>query len=272
MRFLMLVKSDANAEAGVMPDQKLLSEMGAYNEELVKAGAMLAGEGLQASSKGARVRIAGKKTTVTDGPFAEGKELVAGYWVIQAKSKAEAVDWAKRVPFQDGEIEVRQLFELEDFPTDPAEKPDGWRDHEEQFREAAPPARKPGTTRFLLMLKADKNTEAGMPPNEKVLAAMGGLIEEMAKAGVLLAGEGLQPTSKGARVQFAKGKRTVVDGPFTEAKELIAGYSLIQVPSKAEAIEWARRGLAIHVEGTGIDQGQSEIRQVFELEDFPASA
>jgi hypothetical protein len=271
MRFIMLVKSDANAEAGVMPDAKLLSEMGAYNEKLSKAGLMLAGDGLQASSKGARVRISGKQAVVTDGPFTEGKELVAGFWVIQAKSKAEVVDWARRVPFQDGEIEIRQLFETDDFPVDPAEKPDGWREQEDRFREAAAPARKPGTTRYMLLLKADKNTEAGMPPNEKLLAEMGGLVEEMAKAGALLAGEGLQPSSKGARVRFAGGKTTVTDGPFTEAKELVAGYAVVQVASKAEAVEWARRMLAIHVEGTGIDHGQTEIRQLFELEDFPSA-
>ena len=115
MRFMMLVKADKNSEAGVMPDEKILAEMGKYNEQLIKAGVMLAGEGLQASSKGARIRFSGGKPTVTDGPFAETKELVAGYWMIQVTSKQEAVDWAKKVPFQDGEIEVRQVFELEDF-------------------------------------------------------------------------------------------------------------------------------------------------------------
>jgi hypothetical protein len=115
MRFMMLVKADRNSEAGVMPDEKLLAEMGKYNEQLVKAGVMLAGDGLQPSSKGARVRFSGGKPTATDGPFAETKELVAGYWMIQVKSKQEAVEWAKRVPFDDGEIEIRQVFELEDF-------------------------------------------------------------------------------------------------------------------------------------------------------------
>jgi hypothetical protein len=115
MRFMMLVKADKNSEAGVLPDEKILSEMGKYNEEMVKAGVMLAGEGLQASSKGARVRFSGGKPTVTDGPFTEAKELVAGFWLIQVKSKEEAIEWAKRVPFDEGEIEIRQVFELEDF-------------------------------------------------------------------------------------------------------------------------------------------------------------
>jgi hypothetical protein len=115
MRFMMLVKADKNSEAGILPDEKMLAEMGKYNEQLIKAGILLAGDGLQASSKGARVRFLGGKPTVTDGPFVETKELVAGYWMIQVKSKQEAVEWAKRVPFDDGEIEIRQVFELEDF-------------------------------------------------------------------------------------------------------------------------------------------------------------
>src|SRR5213594_2715457 len=104
MRFMILVKANKDSEAGVLPDEKILSEMGAYNEKLIKAGALLAAEGLQASSKGARVRYANGKVKVTDGPFAETKELVAGYWLIQAKSMDEAVQWARRVPFKEGEV------------------------------------------------------------------------------------------------------------------------------------------------------------------------
>jgi len=115
MRFMVLVKADKNSEAGVLPDQKLLADMGKYNEELVKAGVMLAGEGLQASSKGARVRFDGKKRTVIDGPFAESKELVAGFWLWKVKSKAEAIEWLKRAPFDKTEVEIRQVFEAEDF-------------------------------------------------------------------------------------------------------------------------------------------------------------
>jgi hypothetical protein len=115
MRFMMFVKASKESEAGIMPDEKGLADMAKYNEEMVKAGVMLSGDGLQASSKGARVRFAGGKPTVIDGPFTEAKELVAGYWLIQVKSKQEAIEWAKRVPFVDGEIEIRQVFELEDF-------------------------------------------------------------------------------------------------------------------------------------------------------------
>jgi len=119
MRFMVIVKADKNSEAGVLPDQKLLAEMGKYNEELAKAGVMLAGEGLQPSSKGARVRFSGSKRTVIDGPFSETKELIAGFWLIQAKSKAEAIEWVKRAPNPspgtESEIEIRQVFEAEDF-------------------------------------------------------------------------------------------------------------------------------------------------------------
>ena len=120
MRFLMIVKASKESEAGVMPTETLLAEMAKYNEALVKAGVMLDGTGLKPSSKGARIQYSGNRRTVVDGPFAETKELVAGFWVIQVKSKEEAIEWAKRVPFEDGEVEVRPFFELEDFAPGPA--------------------------------------------------------------------------------------------------------------------------------------------------------
>src|SRR5687768_10673122 len=115
MRFMVIVKANKDSEAGVMPSQEILTAMGKYNEELAKAGAMLAGEGLHPSSKGARVRFSGGKRTVIDGPFAETKELVAGFWLIQVKSMDEAIEWVKRAPFEEGEVEIRQVFETEDF-------------------------------------------------------------------------------------------------------------------------------------------------------------
>jgi hypothetical protein len=115
MRFMVLVKADKNSEAGVLPSTELLAEMGKFNEELVKAGVLLAAEGLQASSKGARVKFSGGKRTVIDGPFAESKELIAGFWIWQVKSKEEAIEWLKRAPFEDTEVEIRQVFETEDF-------------------------------------------------------------------------------------------------------------------------------------------------------------
>ena len=124
MRFMVLVKASADSEAGVLPGEELLTEMGRYNEELVKAGVMVAGEGLHASSKGARVRFSGSERTVVDGPFAETKELIAGFWIFQVNSLEEAIEWVKRapnpMPGTESEIEIRQIFEAEDFaPSDP---------------------------------------------------------------------------------------------------------------------------------------------------------
>ena len=118
MRFMVMVKATKESEAGVLPDPKLVAEMGKFNEDLVKAGVMLAGEGLQPSSKGARVRFSGKDRTVIDGPFAEAKELIAGFWLWQVRSLEEAIEWVKRCPSPmpgDSEIEIRQVFEMEDF-------------------------------------------------------------------------------------------------------------------------------------------------------------
>jgi hypothetical protein len=133
MRFMVLVRADKSTEAGILPSEKLLGEMMKFNEELVKAGVMLAGEGLQPSSKGARVRFSGNKRTVIDGPFSETKELIAGYWIWQVKSKEEAIEWVKRCPqptLGESEIEIRQLFEADDFG--PALAPE-LRDAEKRF-------------------------------------------------------------------------------------------------------------------------------------------
>jgi hypothetical protein len=268
MRFMMLVKASKDSEAGVAPDEKLLSEMGKFNEQLAEAGVLLAAEGLQASSKGARVRCSKGSLTVTEGPFREATQLVAGFWLIQVTSRAEAEEWARRVPFQEGEVEVRQLFEIEDFPVDAAETTEGWREKELELRDAPPPPRKPGTIRFLGLLKADADTEAGVLPDEKLLTAMGAFIEEGAKSGVFLAGEGLQQSSKGFRVRFSGSKRTVVDGPFAETKELIAGYAIIQVKSKEEAIEWTRRFVQVDAPGRLGGNSECEIRPILEPEDL----
>ena len=141
MRFMILVKADKTTEAGVLPDEKMLTEMGKFNDELVKAGVMLAGEGLQPSSKGARVKFSGEKRSVIDGPFTEAKELIAGYWLWQVKSKEEAIEWVKRCPNPTGaesEIEIRQVFEEEDFGELVAKVPEVF-EAERKFRERAKP-------------------------------------------------------------------------------------------------------------------------------------
>ena len=138
MRFMMIVKANAESEAGVMPDEKDFAAMGQFNEEMVEAGVMLAGEGLHPSSRGFRVRFSAGAPKVIDGPFAETGELIAGFWLIQVASKEEALAWAQRVPFDEGEIEVRQVFEADDFG--PALTPD-LREAEERLRERVATAR-----------------------------------------------------------------------------------------------------------------------------------
>ena len=144
MRFMILVKATKDSEAGVMPNQQLLTEMGKFNEELVKAGVMLAGEGLHPSSKAARVRFSGSKRTVIDGPFAETKELIAGFWLWQVKSKEEAIEWVKRCPNphnEETEVEIRQIFEAEDFG---AEFTPELREQEKRLREKSAALAKKG--------------------------------------------------------------------------------------------------------------------------------
>jgi hypothetical protein len=295
MRFIMMVKSDPSSEAEALPDQALLAKMTTFNEKMVNAGVMKGGEGLRASAAGARVRFGGKgnRTTAVDGPFAEARELVGGFWQVETASLEEAISWARESPFEGGEVEIRQLYELSDFPADPSEKADGWREQERAFREGgappaantgagpdassdavpAAPARQPGTKRFMLMLKSDRLTESGALPTPKALAEMGALMTELATSGAFLGGEGLKPSSKGAKVRFSGAKRTVIDGPFTEAKEMIAGYLIIQVPSKEDAVALAKRWLKIHVETAAepIDASEIEIRQLQEMEDYAPS-
>jgi hypothetical protein len=143
MRFMMLVKANKDSEAGALPSKELVAAMGQFNEEMAKAGVLLAGEGLHASSKGARVKFSGKKRTVTGGPFTPTNELLAGFWLIQVKSKQEAIDWASRIPFTDGEeVELRQVFEASDFPAEILPPEDAAREQalrDELQRKAAKP-------------------------------------------------------------------------------------------------------------------------------------
>jgi len=278
MRFMMLIKSDANTEAGGMPDAAIFEAMGKYNDDLVKAGVLLAGEGLHPSSKGLRLRVKNGEFTVKEGPFGNPEEIIAGYWVIQVKSKQEAIEWASRVPIEAsaskrGEIEVRQVYELSDFPVDDNES--GWREREADLRtelESKPPTSQPGAaakTQYVMWVNADEFSEAGTLPTQEGLTKMGALMDEIARGGNLLAGEGLQPTSKGARVRFENGKRTVIDGPFTESKELVAGYCVVTADSLDQVVGWAKRMLLLDAEVRG-GASAGEVRRVFGEADFPA--
>jgi hypothetical protein len=282
MRFMILRKADKDTEAGARPSAQLMAAMGKYLGELQKAGALLGAEGLRPSAQGSRVRLAAGKLIVTDGPFTGDKGLLAGFTSIEVKSREEALAWVERWPALDGdgqvELELRRLYEMSDFPVDPAEQAGGWREQEQSFRDAteapgappAPPPRLPGTTRFLVMLRSDRTSESGAMPSEKVLAEMGALMNELAESGALLGGEGLKPSAQGARIKLGRGKHTITDGPFAETKELIAGYTLIQVRTKSEAIDFAQRWLKVHAEGLGVDESEIELRPLYEPEDFAA--
>ena len=283
MRFMLLIKSDEQTEAAARPTQALMEAMVRYNDDLVNAGVLLVAEGLHSTSQGALIKFSDGKPAVTDGPFAEAKEIVAGFWIIRAQSKQAAIEWAKRIPIEarefggrrggDGQVEVRQIFELEDFPVN--ENESGWREAEARFRAASgadsASATPDGETassprQFIVFRMADRNSEAGIMPSEELLAAMGAYNDELIQAGVMLAGEGLQPSSKGARVYYSMGRRTVVDGPFVEGKDLIAGFTMIRAGSKQEALEWARRWPAIGLES----EVELQLRQVFSPNEFGA--
>jgi hypothetical protein len=262
MRFMVLVKGNADSENGKLPSEAELSAMGVFNQELIDAGMMLAGEGLKPSKDATRVLYKNGKTSFVDGPFSEAKEVIAGYWMLKAKSKADVIDWLQRAPCFDGggELEVREVYEEEDFGGDPNASP-------------PPPApAKPNSKRYLTMLFADAKTETELTPtagNQELLEKMGGLMGEIAAQGALIGGDGLKPSSKGAKILFNGKNRRVVDGPFAEAKELIAGVSTVRATSKEEALEWARRMLVIHCEGVGVSEGQVEVRPIMESSDFP---
>jgi hypothetical protein len=260
---MMMVKSNGQSEAGVLPTEAELSQMGKYNDELIAAKVMLAGEGLQASSKATRVRINGSKTQLIDGPFSETKELLAGYWLIQTKTRQEAIEWAKKVPFEEGEVEVRQIYELADF---------GIEIPESVSNAPATPPRKAGTKRYMVLIKGDAKTEAGTMPGEgeTLFEEMGTLMNDYTQKGAVLAGDGLWPTSKCFKIRYDGKQRSVVDGPFTESKEIIAGFTVAQFATKEEAVEFARQQLAIHCKWSTLP-GEIEVREIFEIEDFPVS-
>ena len=243
MRFMIFRKADAATEAGLLPSRDLLKAMTAYNESLARAGVLLAGEGLKPSSEGVRYHYAGGEAALTDGPFTETKELVAGFTTIQARSLDEAVAWARRWPAEDGDVtlEVRQVYEP--IPSFGAPEPDGRR-------------------QFVSILTHDEAAQGDVMPGEAEIEAMGRLIADAAQAGVLLETGGLLPSCVGARVAFSDGVPTVTDGPFTDSKKVIAGYAIYQAASIGELRPWFERF------GACIEAGTSEVRPRYEAADF----
>jgi hypothetical protein len=238
MRFMVMHKMTQEMERGLPPDRATIDGVRALIAESVERKIFLGGEGLKPSSQRIHVKYEDGKRTVTDGPFTEAKELVAGFGLMRVGSKEEALSWCDRFAALIGDVELFMGPVVEPWDIGIAPRP----------------AHAP--LRMLSMHQMNARAENDMPPDAEQIAQMGALIEEMTKAGVLQATGGLASTKQGARIQYAGGKPTVVDGPFAESKELVAGYVLLEVPSKGAAIEWALRL------GDIVKVNEIEVRQV----------
>lgn len=218
MRVMMMHRTAPHWEAGAIPSPELCARVGKLLGEMAAQGLLLGGEGLRASSQGARLRFSGGRRTVTPGPFGASNALPAGFVILRVGSLDDAIDWATRYgrALGDVELDVRPVTEAWDIGMAP--RPEGL-----------------ATRRYMVMHKAEPAPgPARKPERARVL-------EEMTRAGVLLAAEELEPVAKGARLESAGGARTIVDGPFAESKELVAGYVMLKVDSLREAVEWAPR-------------------------------
>jgi hypothetical protein len=241
MRFMVMHKVDAKMEAGEPPDQQIIEKMGALVGESIQSGTFLDGDGLHRSAQRVRVTSKGGARAVTRGPLQGGNELVTSCSTIKAKSMDDAIQYAERYAgaIGDCEIEIGPVVEAWDLGMMKKPNVEG--------------------ARFLLLRKADAPSEAGTPPSAEQREALGQLDDELEQTGVLLKSAALAPSSQGARLPSGQGKRAWIDGPFAESKELIAGYSVIEVPSLAEAQAWADRYAAI------LGANEVDIRVVTEL-------
>jgi hypothetical protein len=238
MRFMVLHKMTEEMERGLPPEPAIVEGVRNLIAEGVKEKLFVSGEGLKPSSERSHVVYKNGQRTVTDGPFTEAKELVAGFALMRVQSKAEALSWCDKFAALLGDVELFMGPVVEPWDLGLAPKPNN-----------AP-------LRILSMHKLDERAENDVPPTASDMQQMGALIEEMTQAGVLLATGGLTGTKQGARIHYAGGKRTIVDGPFAESKELVAGYCIIEVPSKAAAVEWALRF------GDVVKVNEIEVRQI----------
>lgn len=238
MRFMVMHKMTAEMERNFPPDPALTEKVRRLIGESVKEKIFVSGEGLKPTSERVHIAYKNGKRTITDGPFTEAKELVAGFAIMRVRSKEEAIAWCDKFAALLGDTELFMGPLVEPWDIGMAPKP----------------ANAP--LRFLSMHKMDERAENDIPPDPALMAKMGALIEEMTKAGVLQATGGLSSTKRGARIHFEGGKRTVIDGPFAESKELVAGYAIIEVPSKAAAVEWAKRF------GDVVDVHEVEVREI----------
>lgn len=221
MRFMVLHKNTPEMERGLPTDPALFAAVGKFIEQAREQKIFVSGQGLHPTSKRVHVVYRDGKRTITDGPFTEAKELVAGFALMRVQSKEEAIAWCDKFAALIGDVELFMGPVVEPWDIGLGQKP----------------ANAP--LRYLSMHKMDARAENDTPPDANDMARMGVLIDEMVKAGVMEDTGGLASTKKGARIFFDGGKRTVIDGPFAESKEYVAGYAIIEVPSKAAAIEWA---------------------------------
>jgi hypothetical protein len=241
MRFMLMNKTNVSNEAGIRPSQELIAGVGAAIGEMARAGVFRDAAGLRASSLGVRLERKDGTTKATPGPFVGRNELPAALCVLRARSREEAVEWASRLAalLGDAELEIRPVTEAWDLGL--AEKP------------ADDP-----TIRYMVVYKADARSETGEIPSAEVRGAVARLIEEMKRAGVLITAEGLKPGAESKRIRTAGGRPVIMDGPFTESKELIAGYVTLELASMEEALVWAQRYAAV-LEGAELD-----VRPLFE--------
>ncbi|WP_245677942.1 YciI family protein [Chondromyces crocatus] len=244
---MVMHKIDRSSEEGLPPSPEMMARMGALMGEMTTSGVLLAGEGLRPSAERVRLRFSGGQRTVMQGPLPGTNELIAGFALIRVKSMEEAIGWASRFAdlVGDMEIDVGPITEPWDLGFCP--KPEG-----------------DVPMRFLLTPKADKNSEAGVPPTPELASKMGKLLQEMKEADILLATERLQPSSQAVRIRFDEGKHTMMDGPFTESKELIAGYAMLNVTSKQEAIDLSLRFAGV------VGDVEMDVRPVDEASDIPS--
>ncbi|HEX4476598.1 MAG TPA: YciI family protein [Polyangiaceae bacterium] len=238
MRFMVMHKVTEEMEKNFPPDPSTIEAVGKLIQEGVKDKIFVGGEGLKPTSTRAHITYKNGKRTITEGPFTDAKELVAGFALMRVGSRDEAIAWCDRFAAVIGDSELFLGPVVEPWDIGMMPKP------------ANPPLR------FLSMHKADERAENEVPPDAALVAKMGALIDEMTKAGALQATAGLASTKKGARIRFDGGKHTVIDGPFTESKELVAGYAIVDLPSKKAAIEWAKRF------GDVVNVNEVEVREI----------
>jgi hypothetical protein len=240
MRFMVMHKMTEEMEKGLPPEPALIEAVQKLIGDAVKQKVFVSGEGLKPSSQRVHIAYKNGKRTITDGPFADAKELVAGFALMRVRSKEEAIAWCDRFATLIGDVELFMGPVVEPWDIGMTPKPEN------------PPLR------FLSMHQMAAGSKNEAPPDPQVIAKMGALIDEMTKAGVLEATGGFAGTEKGARIRYEGGKRRVMDGPFAESKELVAGYAIVDLPSKAAAIDWALRF------GDVVKVNEVEVRQIAE--------